>query len=158
MVDYKTGKGAQYADIEGDDPFLGGTALQLGLYSEAAVQQLGASDPSAFYWMVDGGSEAKQRGYRWNGPRREAFVGVITAIVDGIEAGMFAAQPGGFDNFRGKHENCRFCDFDEVCTRDRGDQELAKIDAPELRVRDRLSIDLSVDVSATADVMPAAGS
>ncbi|HSL57647.1 MAG TPA: PD-(D/E)XK nuclease family protein [Acidimicrobiales bacterium] len=137
VTDYKTGKGTEYRHLD-DDPVRGGTTLQLGLYSEAARQVLGASEAAAHYWMVNDDAGFARRGYTWTDDRRQRFVEVVTAIVDGIEAGAFPAVPGEWDAFRGTYEGCRHCDFDAVCPRDRGEQAAAKVDAPELRVRARL--------------------
>ncbi len=140
VSDYKTGKGAKYVGVDEGDPVRGGTALQLGLYSEAAIQQLGARTAEAYYWIVDLGQGFDRRGYDWDEPRRRRFVEVVEAIVDGIEAGVFPMVPGDWNGWRQTNENCTYCDFDQVCPRDRGDQAEAKIAAPELRVRDRLDV------------------
>jgi ATP-dependent helicase/nuclease subunit B len=138
VSDYKTGRGAKYVEMHEGDPVRSGTALQLGLYSEAAIQQLGAVRAEAYYWIVDLGEGFDRRGYDWDEPRRRRFVEVVEAIVDGVEAGVFPMVPGDWDGWRQTNRNCTFCDFDQVCPRDRGDQAEAKIDAPELRVRDIL--------------------
>lgn len=136
VIDYKTGNPNRYSDLA-HDPTRSGRTLQLGLYSEAAVQLLGATRSMATYWMVDGVT-ADRPGYDWAADRRRRFVEVVTAIVDGIESGVFAAEPGEWDSWRRTHTNCRFCDFDDVCVRDRGDHAAAKAGAAELAVRDVL--------------------
>lgn len=137
VTDYKTGKGAEYRHLA-DDPVRAGTTLQLGLYSEAARQVLGAPEAEALYWMINDDAGFARHGYPWTHDRRRRFVDVVTAIVDGIEAGVFPAVPGEWDAFRGTYDGCRHCDFDAVCPRDRGEHAAAKVDAPELRVRRRL--------------------
>lgn len=136
VIDYKTGKGTKYRDLE-DDPFLGGTTLQLGLYSEAAHQLLGGDAAAAYYWLVDDPGSATP-GYDWDDRRRERFGDLVSAMVEGIDAGVFAASPGEFDNRWNAHENCRYCDFDRICPTDRGEMAEAKVAAPELAVRRRL--------------------
>ena len=138
VSDYKTGKGSKYEKIDEGDAVRGGTLLQLGLYAESAIQRLGASEPHTQYWMVDEASGFAPHGYPWTADRRARFLEVVTAIVDGIEGGVFAAVPGEWDSWRRTHHNCRYCAFDDVCPRDRGDHADVKVHAPELRVRDVL--------------------
>lgn len=137
VLDYKTSKGDRYGALD-EDPVLGGTTLQLGVYAEAARQVLGADTASGYYWMVNDSSCSDRCGYDWSDDRRERFVEVLGTIVDGIGAGVFAAQPGGWDSFRRTHENCAYCPFDSVCPVDRGEQAAAKAGADELRIRHSL--------------------
>lgn len=139
VIDYKTGRGERYKDLDEGDPVRAGTMLQLGVYSEAADQRLGPAPTTASYWMVDQDAEFRQAGYVWDGSRRDRFVEVVTAIVEGIGNGVFPALPGEWDSWRGRNENCLHCDFDRVCPRDRGSFAEAKVAAPQLRVRDVLS-------------------
>src|SRR5690606_38076531 len=75
VLDYKTGKGDKYKDLD-KDPFLGGTTLQLGLYAEAAIQHLGVADAEAHYWVVDesAGPGEEHKGYSWDAATRARFV------------------------------------------------------------------------------------
>ena len=136
VVDYKTGKGDKYRDLDAD-PFLGGTTLQLGLYSEAAHQLLGGDAAAAYYWLVDDPQSAT-RGYDWAADRRAQFVDLVAAMVEGIDSGVFAASPGEFNQWSKAHDNCRYCDYDRVCPVARGEMAEAKVEAPELAVRRRL--------------------
>jgi ATP-dependent helicase/nuclease subunit B len=138
VADYKTGRGAKYADIPDGDPVQAGGTLQLGLYAEAAIQQLGAESASATYWMIDTRARFAQFGYDWTPARKGRFLDVTTAIIDGIEGGVFPLVPGEWNTWRGTHDECTYCEFDPVCPRDRGEQAEAKESAVELRVRDRL--------------------
>ncbi|MFN8052846.1 MAG: PD-(D/E)XK nuclease family protein [Acidimicrobiales bacterium] len=136
VSDYKTGKGTQYKGLGDDDPVRGGTLLQLGLYAKAVSQHLGVTDVDSHYWIVNPDPKLRQRhGYPWTDERDRRLVDVVTAIVDGIEAGAFPAVPGEWSIFRNTHENCTYCEFDAVCVRDRGEQAAAKADAPEVAVR-----------------------
>ncbi|MFP3906788.1 MAG: PD-(D/E)XK nuclease family protein [Acidimicrobiales bacterium] len=137
VIDYKTGKGTRFRGLD-DDPFLSGTTLQLGLYAEAARQRLGGLDASAYYWMVDEAARYATFGYAWTPERRDRFLDLVGAMVEGIEAGVFPATPGEYDHFRRTHDACAYCDFDRVCPVDRGERAEAKVDAPELAVRRRL--------------------
>ena len=135
VVDYKSGKGDKYDKIATEDAVRGGTTLQLGLYSEAVHQLDGAADASAYYWMIDGGAASPTYGYPWTDDRRDRFLAVVEAMVDGIEAGVFPVVPGEWDSWRGTHKNCTYCPFDTVCPGDRGDHAASKSGAPELAVR-----------------------
>ena len=138
VLDYKTGRD-RYAKL-GEDPVLAGTTLQLGMYAEAAKAALDAEHVEARYWMTSADGKFVQRGYSWTDERRERFLGVVDTIVEGIESGTFPGQPGPFDSFFGKHDNCRSCDFDRVCPRNRDDHQQAKADAPELSLLARLAL------------------
>jgi ATP-dependent helicase/nuclease subunit B len=135
VSDYKTGKGDKFKGIADGDPVAAGTLLQLGLYAEAAVQILGAPQVTSHYWMVDAEGGYARHGYDWSPGRRERFVDVVTAIADGIEAGIFPAVPGEWDSFRATNENCRYCDFSTLCPRERGEHAAAKAEAPEMAAR-----------------------
>jgi len=131
--DYKSGKGAKYDDLA-DDPFIGGTTLQLGMYAEGAMRATGRTEAAAHYWLVERGGE-QRLGYTWDTAKRERFHDVLSAITSGIGAGVFAAVPGEWDSWRSTNANCGYCEFDSVCVRDRGDHAEAKAGAPELAVR-----------------------
>jgi hypothetical protein len=149
VSDYKTGKGAEYAKIHEGDPVRGGTTLQLGLYAEAARQLLGADDVDAHYWMVNTKVNHRREGYRWTGERRERMLSVLGTIAEGIEGGVFSAEPGEWDSFRGTHGNCVYCPFDSVCPTARGEQAVAKRNAPEIELRDGLAFDADAVDRAT---------
>jgi ATP-dependent helicase/nuclease subunit B len=137
VIDYKTGKGDKFKSLA-TDPFNGGTTLQLGLYAEAARQRLGGDAASAYYWMVDEAARYQQYGYSWTADRQQRFLSIIEAMVAGIEGGVFPAVPGTWATFTNTYDSCTYCDFDDVCSRERGDHADAKVAAPELRVRDVL--------------------
>ncbi len=139
VLDYKTGKGRGYDDLD-DDPVQAGKTLQLGLYSEAARAAFGATDIESYYWMATSAGQFRLRGYAWTDDRRARFLSVLEAIVDGIGGGIFPARPGPYDSFFRSHKECGFCDFNRLCPRDRDDHERAKADAPELAVLGRLTL------------------
>ena len=78
---------------------LAGTTLQLGLYAEAARDQIGADDVDAYYWMISSKGDFKRHGYEWTEDRKDRFVDVLGTIVEGIDAGTFPARPGAYDSF-----------------------------------------------------------
>jgi hypothetical protein len=137
VLDYKTGSGTAYKNLD-DDPVKEGRLLQLGIYAEAARARLDADEVEARYWMISPKGEWAKPGYAWTDERRERFLAVTETIVDGIESGVFPARPGEYDSFWGTHDNCRFCDFDRLCPRDREDHERATAGAPELALLGRL--------------------
>ena len=135
VIDYKSGKPDKYRGIDTGDPVRQGLTLQLGLYAEAGLAQLGGASAEAQYWLVDSGGAHTHLGYPWTADRRARFVEVVTAIADGVEAGVFPLVPGEWDSHFGTHEMCRYCDFDAVCPQGRGEQAAVKVGAPELRRR-----------------------
>ena len=135
VSDYKTGSGRAYSSLDKGDPTLQGTMLQLGLYAEAASQLLGADQVETHYWMVNTAANHARYGYRWTTEHRDRLIEVLTTIVAGIESGIFAAVPGEWQSFRSTYERCAYCDFDNVCPRDRAEQAAEKQGAPELAVR-----------------------
>ena len=74
------------------------------MYAEAAQQHLGVTAAEAHYWMLSEELRYPRHGYDWTAPRRARFLDVITTIADGIEAGLFPAAPGDWNNFRNTHE------------------------------------------------------
>jgi len=141
VSDYKTGKGKQYHGLDEGDPVRAGTLLQLGVYAEAAAQHFGAEHIDTHYWMVDPAGGFLRHGYRWTPQHRERLIEVVSTIVEGIDDGVFPMVPGEWDGFRNTHGNCTYCAFDQVCSRDRGEQAAAKVDAPQLKVRTRLVVE-----------------
>ncbi|MGI8759055.1 MAG: PD-(D/E)XK nuclease family protein [Acidimicrobiales bacterium] len=139
VLDYKTGKGGHYDKLD-DDPVRAGTTLQLGVYAEAALAALDGTGAESRYWMATSAGQFHQRGYLWDAERRKRFLDVVGTIVDGIETGTFPAQPGAYDSFFACHHNCRYCEFDRVCPRDRDDHQRAKAGAPELALLARLQL------------------
>ena len=118
VIDYKTGGSYSYRDLE-KDPIDRGKRLQLGVYSLAARQMVpGAALVRAAYWFTT------NRGRFQFFPRMyfniddegtaDRFRYGVSAIVEGIRAGVFPANPGASGD-RGQPENCRFCDFDSLC-------------------------------------------
>ncbi len=139
VYDYKTGKGAKYKGLP-DDPFQGGTTLQLGLYAEAARRVAAGPDVPihSHYWMIDPTDTETTHGYQWTSEHLSRFVEVLDAIVEGIDSGVYPAVPGEWNNWARTHENCRYCDFNTLCPVSRGDEAAEKASAAELQIRTRL--------------------
>ena len=123
VVDYKTGSAEPYKGLD-DDPIDQGRRLQLGVYSLAARALFpDAQDVSAAYWF------STNRGRFQFVPAAhfnitdesvaERFREGVASIVDGINAGLFPANPGPPGRYG--PSNCRYCDFDAVCPTRRAD-------------------------------------
>lgn len=121
VIDYKSGSTDDYKDIKPENPLAGGTKLQLPVYRAAAPK---AEDVHAAYWFITkrGGFEFVE--YDPAPEQRNAFERTLEAIMAGIGAGAFPAVSGEDDEFYAKFENCRYCDYDRICSR-RRDLEMA---------------------------------
>lgn len=137
VSDYKSGKGTKFDRLD-DDPFVAGTGLQLGMYSEGAIQYSGRDAAVAAYWLVEVDGK-ERRGYPWSDELRARFHEVLAAIVDGIDGGVFMAQPGDWNTFRQTNETCTYCDYDDVCVRNRGEQAEAKSAVTAVQIRTMLT-------------------
>ncbi|MGI9603569.1 MAG: PD-(D/E)XK nuclease family protein [Acidimicrobiales bacterium] len=130
VLDYKTGKTSlRPAHLEAD-PVYGGTRLQLGLYAEAARQRFEHDDAAAFYWYTSARGEFRRLGYQFTPEREQRFREVVTSIVDGIEAGVFVTNSGDYNAYWASFDNCTWCDFDDLCPRDRNVQSVLKQQDP----------------------------
>ena len=117
VIDYKTGGSRSYSGIA-EDPIDRGQRLQLGVYSLAVRQALGADvEVSAAYWFV---TSAGGFGFAPtdllvldSADNMTRFREGVSSIVSGIRSGVFPADPGKRTNWG--FENCRFCDFDSLC-------------------------------------------
>ena len=122
VIDYKTGSASPYQELK-NDPIDHGKRLQLGVYSLAARQFApDATEIRAAYWFTktDAGLRFAPPGHFDinDGEVGERFRKGVSAIVGGIHAGLFPANPGPWVNFgqsRSGPKNCGFCDFDSLC-------------------------------------------
>ena len=110
VLDYKTGGHKK----EEDDPFQGGTRLQLALYGQAARRRHPATGPvEVRYWYVSDGAAKRgrylQEGFTLDDRRQRQFSELVGKLVEGIEGGRFPGNPDG----------CARCDFTHVCPPDR---------------------------------------
>jgi len=121
VIDYKSGGNEDYKEIKPENPLAGGKKLQLPVYVGAAPE---AEDVHAVYWFITerGGFEFIE--YEPTSEQRHAFERTLEAIMAGIKSGSFPAVSGEDDEFYGKFKNCRFCDYDRICSR-RRDLEMA---------------------------------
>lgn len=134
VYDYKSGRSGSYAPIERDDGDYvdHGKRLQLPIYAIAAQEAFGSPDGpvQASYWFIDEREAFKRIGPPFDAARRGRFEEAVGLIVDGIEGGVFPANPGGpRPNGFG---NCLYCGYDTLCQADRGKRWEQRQDAPEM--------------------------
>jgi len=129
VIDYKTGSTYEFRDLIKDkdkdshDPLLGGRKLQLPTYLAAAGD---AESAVAMYWFITRKGDFTRLPYSETAARRERFEATLTAIVDGIRGGSFPAVPDEENEWRGGFDNCKYCDFDRICSRRRDIEYSAK--------------------------------
>ena len=123
VIDYKTGSANPYQALD-DDPIDQGRRLQLGVYSLAARALFPEADSvAAAYWFSTNRGKFQFAPERRFSIANEAvakrFREGVSGIVDGINAGIFPANPG--PPARYGPSNCQYCDFDAVCPTRRAD-------------------------------------
>ena len=126
VYDYKSG--APFTIDFEVDPVTSGIHLQLPIYAAAVRQRFALDDVDAHYWFTR--DTRDPMGTRFDESADARVHDVLDTIVSGIEGGVFPAYPGGWNNFFNTHDNCRHCDFDRLCSRERGKHWEAKQDDP----------------------------
>jgi hypothetical protein len=114
VVDYKTGKADNFKHLSEDNPDDGGRRLQLAVYGQAAREGQGTPDAAvrAEYWFVSTRGRFARFGY-WVTPEVLEHVGAtLSAVVGGIEAGVFPAYPTASSTT--PWVECPFCDPDNM--------------------------------------------
>lgn len=145
--DYKYSRTSGFEDIvkpedKGGDPLSGGTKIQLVAYAMAAAASelpAGAGDPEvhANYWFLRPPQTNERRGYLVDDALRVRFARVLGVLADGIGEGRFPARPGAHAYQWGNFEHCAWCDFDDICPRDRDEEwERVRFDPSLDRIRD----------------------
>lgn len=127
VIDYKSGGTTDFKEIDSQNPLASGKKLQLPVYMAAAPD---AEYVHALYWFITqkGGFDSVE--YDPAPERRDAFERTVEAIMAGIRAASFPAVPGEDNEFYGRFDNCRYCDYDRICSR-RRDIEIAAKEADE---------------------------
>jgi RecB family exonuclease len=133
VIDYKTGSEESYRKLDHEAPLAEGRHLQLPVYAYAARRTFGGagSPVEAWYWFL-GRVPNRRIGYVVDAPVDEAFAFAVTTIVDGIELGVFPAQPP--QPAPTPFVKCRYCDPDGMGTTDRWREWEHKREAPELAI------------------------
>jgi ATP-dependent helicase/DNAse subunit B len=115
VIDYKSG-GTWGFDGLDDDPVLAGRHLQLVLYARAAranVAEAGSHIMAEFRFVSSKG-KFERRTIVADDQADRRLANVVQHAADGIRAGSFLPKPGEFD--RGSFKNCRFCEYDRICS------------------------------------------
>ena len=103
VIDYKTGRSG------GKAAFDKGRSLQLPLYMHAAASALGIpvedGEAQYFYCTSKGGFKRSEITGVELASRADEMEQVLTTIVDGVDSGFFAPNPG-----KGAF-NCRWCEY-----------------------------------------------
>ncbi|MHB1885134.1 MAG: PD-(D/E)XK nuclease family protein [Acidimicrobiales bacterium] len=124
VVDYKSGSKEGYSDIS-REPLGRGSHLQLPLYAKAAREVFSAEVTGrelvrAEYRFMQSSADYAVIKVELDEELESALLAVLTTLVSTIEAGCFPPRPGAAE--RGStYRNCRYCDFDPLCTTDRAD-------------------------------------
>ena len=127
VIDYKSGSNEDYKEIKPANPLAGGKKLQLPVYVAAAPE---AENVHAVYWFITKRGGFEFIGYEPAPDQGHAFERALEAIMAGIDAGSFPAVSGEDEEFYGKFKNCRYCDYDRICSRRRDLEMAAKEDDP----------------------------
>jgi ATP-dependent helicase/nuclease subunit B len=121
VIDYKSGSPYPYKKLN-EDPVQGGHLLQLPVYALGARAHYGeaAGVITSRYWFTkqDVSDEERFAGYEVDDAVEARFRQVLGTMVGGIGDGVFASVPGG-PGRDGSYENCKWCPYDAVCSRDR---------------------------------------
>lgn len=123
VIDYKTGDAREYKEIVSNDPLAGGRKLQLPAYLALAQ---GVSQAQALYWFITQRGGFERIPYEDSPENRRLFERTVGAIVGAAESGIFPAVPGDENEFYGNFDNCKYCDFDRICSRRRNYELEAK--------------------------------
>jgi ATP-dependent helicase/DNAse subunit B len=117
VIDYKTGSAWGYEGLA-EDPVSAGRHVQLALYARALrfglTNEQELDEIRAEYRFVSskGGFERRQIVVDSRADTR--LVEVVQQAANGIRDGVFLPRPG--ERSRGSFENCRFCEYDRICS------------------------------------------
>jgi RecB family exonuclease len=125
VVDYKSGKADSFREMR-TDPLGRGRHLQLPIYARAAVAVLGPDSSRggpvrAEYRFVQAAAGYEVIPVELTPELEAAFDATLETFVTTIDAGCFPPRPGVPD-YGLQYTNCRYCDFDGLCTTDRAEQ------------------------------------
>jgi RecB family exonuclease len=128
VIDYKTGRA--YEGMKDDDPLEGGTPLQLPAYMAAVPD---AETVTPLYWFITAAGEYTRKPFAATDANMARYHKTLDAILAGVRGGAFPAVSGEEDTRFGGWNNCRYCDFNRLCSRRRDDELWAKHEDPHLR-------------------------
>jgi hypothetical protein len=87
-----------------------------------------APEVEAAYWFISQRGGFERYEYRATLPNQQRYKQTLAAVLEGLKAGSFPASPGTFDDFYNVFDNCRYCDFDRLCSRHRDQESVDKAD------------------------------
>lgn len=108
LYDYKTGKVNKSTP---NDPFLGGSLIQAGLYPFMARQILETEETTKFRYLYSSKTgQFEKTDIEFNKQNEEFFLQFLERMLGEIERGNFVPVGTG-----DKHPPCEYCDYKEVC-------------------------------------------
>jgi RecB family exonuclease len=116
VIDYKTGSAEPYGDLK-KDPLGEGRRVQLALYGRAlrgSPAGAGGLRVTAEYRFVSVKAGFARLKVDVDEAVDAGLDQVVQVAADGIGRGVFLPEPGVRD--RGSFQNCRYCDYDRVCS------------------------------------------
>jgi ATP-dependent helicase/nuclease subunit B len=119
IIDYKTGSTSAYDAIKDADPLAGGAKLQLPAYLAAAAE---ADKVTPLYWFISTAGKFTRKPFDASEANMQRYRDTLQAIVAGVRGGVFLAVPGLENTYYGGWDNCRYCDFNRLCSRRRDDE------------------------------------
>jgi CRISPR/Cas system-associated exonuclease Cas4 (RecB family) len=122
VIDYKTGSSFSYKNMKPEDPLDGGRKVQLPVYTHAASD---ANEVRAAYWFISRREDYDFVEFQPTPENQERFARTLGAIMEGIRSGAFPAVPGTEET--AGFANCRFCNYDRICSRRRSDEWSSKL-------------------------------
>jgi ATP-dependent helicase/nuclease subunit B len=136
VIDYKTGRYSRQ-QIGVANLLDGGRRLQLPIYGRAVrdhARSLGRPAPvtTSLYWYATVRGQFAQTPLGVDDAVEEVLTTVLSRIDGGVRAGCFPQVPGDFTEWRGRCENCTFCDYDSLCPASREVLAASKAGGPRL--------------------------
>jgi hypothetical protein len=118
VIDHKTGSATSYRGFTDEDPTVGGTRFQLPVYAAATRALIGEPDTPvrAEYGFFAKGN-FQRHGITIDERTWPRVVADLARVLDGIEGGVFPAQPDlpGYQHFIA----CEYCQPDHLGTGER---------------------------------------
>lgn len=119
-LDYKHARNKQRYQAIQDDPVDRGQRLQPVIYGLAARRELGDAPVDSGYWLTTEVTDFARLTVPLDDATLTRAREVLSVLVDGIDSGDFPARPG--TDSAGRHTNCYFCDFNDLCPASRDDE------------------------------------
>jgi ATP-dependent helicase/DNAse subunit B len=117
VIDYKTGGVWGYEGLV-EDPVLAGRHVQLALYARALrfglAEGQDLAEIRAEYRFISSKGGFERRQIVVDRRADDRLVEVVQQAANGIRDGVFLPRPG--ERSRGSFENCRFCEYDRICS------------------------------------------